>query len=147
MNKPETVLITGPSCCGKTHALLHEPLENGYRGHFDYIDPLSNSLVQFDLYHLEVPRKRYRYNRPWYRTGHSRHSAAAHHRRVYRHPTRYHHRRHVEQHNNHNSLSYLGYSGRHHNFTPFEVSQKLNSIATGITPHGWYTSSHTTGEV
>ena len=28
-------------------------------------------------------------------------------------------------------LSYLGYSGRHHNFSPFILSQKLNSISTG----------------
>lgn len=37
-----------------------------------------------------------------------------------------------EQHNNHNMLYYVGYSGRHHNFSRFILSQKLNSISTGI---------------
>ena len=36
------------------------------------------------------------------------------------------------QHNSHNALSYLGYSGRYHNFSLFVLSQKLNCISTGI---------------
>lgn len=37
-----------------------------------------------------------------------------------------------EQHNSHNMLSCFGYSGRHHNFSLFILSQKLNSISIGI---------------
>ena len=37
-----------------------------------------------------------------------------------------------EQHKNNNQLTYLAYSGRHHNISLFVLSQKLNSISTGI---------------
>ena len=37
-----------------------------------------------------------------------------------------------EQHRNNNQLTYLPYSGRHHNISLFVLSQKLNSISTGI---------------
>ena len=37
----------------------------------------------------------------------------------------------TEQHNSHNMISHLRYSGRHHNFSLFILSQKLN--LTGIT--------------
>ena len=37
-----------------------------------------------------------------------------------------------DQHNNYNHLTYLAFSGRHHGISLFVVSQKLNSISTGI---------------
>ena len=136
MNRSDTVLITGPSCCGKTYILLHELPEKEYRMHFDFILIFSPNLLFNSIYttwkYLDTDT-----------------DVIALHTRTGRLNTMLQHITYVytasrtavviadmsdsnEQHNNHNALSHLGYSGRYHNFTLFILSQKVNWIATGL---------------
>ena len=64
---PETVLITEPSGCGKTHGLLHELLEKEDKGHVEFLLNHCPTLWFNSTYiPFGVPRKRYRRYRSRY---------------------------------------------------------------------------------
>ena len=135
MNKPSTILIIGPSGCGETCALLYEIIEKEHRKEFDYILIIRPTtwinktynqwkyLTDIDKIGLEISSDKlnlilkhiidiYSGLRTAVIIGDMSDS--------------------TEQHHGHNMLSYLGYSGRHHNFSLFILSQKLNSISAGM---------------
>ena len=135
MDKPNLQLIIGPSGCGKTHLLLNTILETEYRQHFDYIIILAPTLYINKTYMnwkyvsdkdvilvetkpeyldvlLQYIIKMYTGVKTAIIVDDMSNS--------------------TEQHANNSNLSYLAYSGRHHNISLFIVSQKLNSISTGV---------------
>ena len=136
MSKPDCTLIVGPSGCGKTYTLLHHIIEGEYGGVFDFIIILcptiwiNDSYVGWkylssdeDVIGLEIAADKLdsvlEFIIKMY--GGARTAVIVDDLSNTN-----------EQHRNNNQLTYLAYSGRHHKISLFIITQKLNSISTGI---------------
>ena len=137
MQVPNLQLIVGPSGCGKTWLLLHRVLVEEVRenGEYDYVFILAPTIFINRTYmeweHKDNPRV--------YLLEVSGSSLDIILRHIVKHFTGC--RTCVviddmsnskDQHNNYNLLTYLAFSGRHHGISLFVVSQKLNSVSTGV---------------
>ena len=136
MDQPECTLIIGPSGCGKTYTLLNSIIEIEYKNKFDFIVILCPTIwinqsytewkylnTDIDVIGLEVSPEKLDMILKYLIDVYSGSKIAI----IVDDMSNSN-----EQHQNNTSLAYLAYSGRHHNISLFIVSQKLNSIATGI---------------